>query len=390
LFLQGIYQSRKELSLYPPKSYPRTIDPANTFNALVDWFYDDVLIYHKAPGLLVGLSGTDSLVTFCAAATALEKAGKPNRMLGVHFAPSEDFLYDHPEAETHLWFRDQVLPWLHKRYPDTQIIVDVSIDWRYDGLRWGTLMDMSVVSNDKVRRMRSPEEQYWVVGTRNRTEDCLMNYSNVSKAASLQPLIYLWKSEILRISEYLDVPQIAIAKSCETDCICGRMALPSQHIQEMDMLLMVRCGELSDSYVEKAMSNQLRRQLTHFIEQQISKSSFKKHIPYTTKHDFMYWSSDPLVAAFEAGTLNLKEFNHRKHVYVAWCYLQSCSFEEALQIYAHYLRGLLETAGQSHRFNLEMTRSYFVKIDEAIKLYPMANFDELVEKIPSLLGKTSI
>jgi hypothetical protein len=100
--------------------------------------------------------------------------------MGVHFAPSEDFLYDHPEAEEHTWFQKQVVPWLDEQFPDAQIITDTSIDWRCDGLRWGYLMDLSVVSNDKHRSMREHEEQYWVVGTRNRKEDMLLEYSNAS------------------------------------------------------------------------------------------------------------------------------------------------------------------------------------------------------------------
>src|SRR5208283_5800998 len=88
---------------------PRCISPAETFDALVEWFYDEMIIQRGAPGFLVGLSGTDSLVTFLAAAKAFEKAGKPERVFGVHFAPSADFLYDNPEAEVHLWFANEVV-----------------------------------------------------------------------------------------------------------------------------------------------------------------------------------------------------------------------------------------------------------------------------------------
>lgn len=359
---------------------PRTVYPANTFNALVQWFHDEMIVRQKAPGFLVGLSGTDSVVAFLAAYKAFEMAGKPERVLGVHFAPSEDFLYDHPEAETHLWFSNEVMPWLRSEAKGAKVIVDTSIDWRCDGLRWGYLMDLSVVSNEKTRRMLLPEEQYWVVGTRNRSEDTLLNYSNASTAASLQPLIHLWKSEILQISEYLGTPKIALAKSCETDCICGRMRLPALHIQEVDMLLMARTGELSWEYVEKNISLELQGQLTGFIRAQIAKSDFKKKLPY---------SPDSLVLAFENGSLNLKEFNHRKHLYIAWYYLRSLSFVEALDRYAHHLRPLLDAAGQSHRFNMELTRAYFARLNAAMKYHQADNFDELVVKEPEILAKIS-
>ena len=362
-----------------PLDAPRTINPARTFSALVDWFYD-MIIRRTAPGFLIGLSGTDSIVAFLAASKAFERAGRPECVLGIHFAPSEDFLYDHPEAEVHLWFSNEVIPWLRQQTPKAKVLVDTSIDWRCDGLRWGFLMDLSVVSKEKVRIMRSPDEQYWVVGTRNLTEDTLMNYSNASTAASLQPILHLWKSEILQLSEHLGVPKVAVSKSCETDCICGRLRLPSQHIPEVDMLLMSRRGELSKKYVEDKIPTDLQFQLVHFIEQQIAKSNFKKAIPY---------SPDPFVFSFEDGSLTLKEFSHRKHIYVAWYYLQNLPYHSALARYVHFLQLLLDATGQTHRFNMEMTKSYLVKIDEAIKLYPTDNFDELLEKVPSLLGKIS-
>lgn len=356
---------------------PRVIDPAHTFDALVQWFHDEVIVRRGAPGLLIGLSGTDSIVSFLAASKAFEKAGKPERMLGVHFAPSEDFLYDHPEAETHLWFRNEVIPWLRQQAPNAKITVDTSIDWRCDGLRWGYLMDLSVVSNDHKRMMRLPEEQYWVVGTRNRTEDVLFNYSNASMAASLQPIIHLWKNEVLKISEYLGAPQIAIDKGCETDCICGRLALPSLHIQEVDMLLMSRSGELS--LENKHLSYSLLYQLNKYIDAQITKGKFKNNIPYAPNAN---------VFAFESGSLNLKKFNHFGHLYIAFHYLKDYGLEVGLERYGKYLKPLLDSAGQSHRFNLEVTRAYFVHLDRIMKEYPAyEDFGELAEAIPSVLNK---
>lgn len=370
------------------KNSPRIIDPAKTFEYLVQWFHDEIIIHGEAPGFLVGLSGTDSLVTFLAAYKALERAGKSNRMLGVHFAPSEDFLYDHPEAEVHLWFREQIIPWLTKQAPDAQIIVDTSIDWRCDGQRWGALMDMSVVSSDKRRMMRLPEEQYWVVGTRNLTEDTLLNYSNVSTAASLQPLIHLWKSEVLQLSEFLGIPQIAITKSCETDCICGREKLASDHIKEIDSLLMVRVRDLSKKYIEDTMEVNLQRRLTGFIISQIKKNQFKIAIPYSPS-SLVVKTMDPLVAAFEDGTLNVKEFNHRKHLYIAWVYLKTMNLDVAVERYMTYLKPLLESAGQSFRLSLAVTQAYFTRLEAAMKEYPAETFDELVEKSPNVLSKIS-
>lgn len=365
---------------------PRIIDPANTFNALVQWLHDEIIVKRGAPGLLIGLSGTDSVVAFLAAYKAFEKAGKPNRVLGVHFAPSEEFLDDHPEAEVHLWFSKEVIPWLRQQAKEAEIVIDTSIDWRGDGLRWGALADLSVVSNERKRVMRLPEDQFWIVGTRNRSEDTLKTYSNASMLASLQPLIGLWKSEILQISEYLKVPQVAVTKSCETDCICGRMRLPAMHIKEVDTLLMVRRGELIQKYVDDNIQFDLQRLLSRYIEDQIAKSSFKGSIPYVPGYSFVSLM-DPLVRSFEDGTLDLKEFNHRKHLYVAWYYLQTLPLKAALERYAHYLHALLSAAGQLNRFNLDLTRRYFERIYKSMDFYDADNFDELAEKHPEILAK---
>lgn len=353
---------------------PRTIDPARSFDALVEWFLK--MIQKGAPGFLVGLSGTDSLVTFLAAAKAFEQVGKPQRVLGAHFCPSEDFIYDHPEAETHMWFFDNVIPWLRKQ-TKAEIMANSYIDWKCDGQRWGYLMDLSVVTHTRKRMMRPPDEQYWVVGTRNRTEDVLLNYSNASMTASLQPIIHLWKSEILQISQYLGVPQIAIDKSCETDCICGRLSLPARHIPEVDRLLMVRCGELSNAKVSSVLS----QPLTKFIAEQIAKARFKKNIPYTP---------DPVIFDFESGSLDANKFSHFGHLYIAFSYLKEYSFEVAFERYAKYLKPILDTAGLSHRFNLDLTRKYFVHLDKIMKEYSgYDDFHELSEAIPSVLDKIS-
>lgn len=367
---------------------PRNIDPTKTFLALVDWIHDEVIVTRGAPGLLVGLSGTDSLVVFFAAAYALQKAGKLHRLMGVHFAPSEDFLYDHPEAETHLWFSEKVIPHLRSLFPEAKIVVDTTIDWRHDGLRWGALMDMSVVSEEKGRALRLPEDQYWLVGTRNRTEDILLNYSNASTIVSLQPIIHLWKSEILKISEYLSVPKVAIDKSCETDCICGRDRLAAHHIAEVDWILMNSMGDIIGHYLDRNLPTDLRLTLTRYIKDQMVKGRFKLSLPYIPSNSVVKLM-DPLVAAFEDATLNLKEFNHRQHLYVAWYYLREFDFDVAVERYIHHLNKVLDKAGQAHRFSETVTRAYFAKLQQSMQAYPTDNFNELLEKSPTLLMKSS-
>lgn len=246
------------------------MDSATKFDGVVQWLHDSIIVSKQAPGFIVGLSGTDSIVAFLAAYKAFEQAGKPERVMGVHFAPSQDFLLDYPVAEVHTWFSKHVIPWLRKQCPKATIVVDTSIDWRYDGLRWGTLADMSVIAMP-YRRMRYSEDKYWVVGTRNRTEDVLYNYSVASTVATVQPIIKLWKSEIMDICEYLQVPRLVIEKSCEADCICGREQLRAEHGRELDTLLADPTANVEP---------ELKKMLINYINERIRKGSFKLHIPY--------------------------------------------------------------------------------------------------------------
>lgn len=286
--------------LEAPRAYPREIDPAKTFESLVQWIHDDLIVEKKAPGLVVGISGTDSVVVFLAAAKAFEMAGQGDRVAGVHFGPSEDFLYDHPEASAHLWFQEAVIPWLKQQAPQAQLVVDGSIDFRRDGLRWGALMEWSVTDYPATaRKMRLPRENYWVVGTRNATEQALGTYSNASTIASVQPITHLWKSEILKISEYLGMPKIAVDKACEVDCVCGRLRLPATHIPEVDALIMMRQGLLKPEYVEKNIAPELRKPLMAYIESQLASSQFKKQIPYTAEKDLVKEAEKPLLGRLD-------------------------------------------------------------------------------------------
>jgi hypothetical protein len=185
------------------------------------------------------------------------------------------------------------------------------------------------------------------------------------------------------------VPQLAIDKSCETDCICGRLSLPAKHIREVDLLLMIKWAEIPFNYTDDKIPRDLETQLVRFINSQIAKNTFKIVIPYTPVEISIVQEVDPLVVAFEDGTLNVKEFNHRKHLYIAWVYLKTMKLDVAVERYMTYLKPLLESAGQSFRLSLPVTRAYFTRLDVAMKEYSAETFDELVEKSPNVLSKIS-
>ncbi|MET0592248.1 MAG: hypothetical protein ABW133_06090 [Polyangiaceae bacterium] len=96
---------------------------------------------------------------------------------------------------------------------------------------------------------------------------------------------------------------------------------------------------------------------------------------------------DPLVRAFEAGTIDPSGFRHREHLYVAWCYLKALPVEEALLRYVRNLRALTEKLGVPGKFHATMTWGYVVLLDGAMRDPELAqtDFDALVSRYPALL-----
>ena len=88
-----------------------------------------------------------------------------------------------------------------------------------------------------------------------------------------------------------------------------------------------------------------------------------------------------LVKGFEDGSLNIKEFDHKKHVYIAYVYLSEMPAASAIEKYCKHLQHLLETNGYGWKYNEVLTAHYINRLNTAMKENPTANFDELVEKI---------
>jgi NH3-dependent NAD+ synthetase len=272
---------------------PREIDPAQTFEALVSWVQEELIEKKKAPGVVVGLSGTDSILAFLVCAEAFKRAGRPERVVGIHYGEPQktddkfskyELDADEDQQTCRLdydpWFQKNVVPWLKEQAPQAKVIVDGSINFSSDSHRWAALMDYSTLQNADTGAMRRPGDNFWVVGTRNATEEALKSYSNISALASVQPLRNLWKSEILKICEHLHVPQEALTRSRVADCKCGRFTQQAVNIEEADALLMIRGGQLSPSYAIDNIPKVTRLTLESFIATQLANSGFKKEIPY--------------------------------------------------------------------------------------------------------------
>jgi hypothetical protein len=222
-----------------------------------------------------------------AAARAFEKLGRPDRVMGIHyggvFPPREKTAEEAARIvsinPSYRWVAREVVPWLRAQVPDAQVLVDDSIDFTCDYQRWASLFRSSLSGASRTE-MLDGGNHYWVVGTRNATEEALGTYSNISGAVSLQPLVNLWKSDVLAICRALGVPQLAIDKSRQVDCDCGRYDLAADHIEEVDMVLKARVGLVPAETLARSMDAELLARLQAFVEQQIAYAGFKKEIPY--------------------------------------------------------------------------------------------------------------
>jgi NH3-dependent NAD+ synthetase len=256
------------------------------FETLVEWC-GSLIDQKNAPGFVVGISGTDSILTFLICAEAFRRRGRPDRVIGVHFGR------DFPDREiaperlvkileltpSYRWVAREIFPWLRNVAPEAQLVVDAQSADLDDHARWAKLFALSLAGAAKTE-MLDGTQNYWVVGTRNATEEVLGTYSNLSMAASVQPIIRLWKSDVLRICRLLEVPEVAVAHSRQVDCDCGRFDLAADHIEEVDVLLRRRCGTsvAADSAVD--ISAEMEGRLNAFIEEQVAASEFKRQIPY--------------------------------------------------------------------------------------------------------------
>ena len=164
-------------------SAPRKIDPEQTFDNVVEWVGQQSKT-HYAPGLIIGISGTDSLLTFLACAEAFKRAGKGNRVLGVHF---DHFDTANPATaegpitcvkDEFNWVVKDILPWLSAKAPDAGIEIDRTLSASDDNQRWGKLFSRAI--SDVPQGGEMTNQHYFPVGTRNATEDYLGSYSQIS------------------------------------------------------------------------------------------------------------------------------------------------------------------------------------------------------------------
>lgn len=152
---------------------------------LIGWIRETAA---PARGLLVPISGgTDSALAFWLCAQAF-----PEKVMAVHVGA------DLPHAA---WFR---IFGRVERLPTIAGEDDIG--------RWARFLRLSIAGDR------------WLVGSRNRTEHELGQFSLASRLAPYLPVVGTWKTEVLALCRKIGAPEAMIARSLEPDPDCGRPA----------------------------------------------------------------------------------------------------------------------------------------------------------------------
>ncbi len=234
---------------------PRELDLDWALKRLVQWTAEAIV---PARALVIGLSGTDSALAFVVCHMALRASGRdPSCLVGIHFGQA--YLFED-------WFR-QFGPVEVTPLPESPLDDDVH--------RWAFLQSYGL-KNDA-----------WVVGSRNRLEDAIGDFSNASMVAALQPIMPLWKSEVLALCEKLDMPRSLIGDSCLGDmaCACHRPGLMGR-LEQCEYVLHQReaWGSMHPT------DNPVLQDAIEFIDRFIPDRDYKRRIPYVPSRGLLIQS----------------------------------------------------------------------------------------------------
>lgn len=225
------------------------------FNKLKDRLVNKIkMSATPVTGFILGLSGTDSIVTFILLSEVAKIVGF--EVHGIHYLENYDKFTT---------FSREVTPWLTSNFPKSHVAELLVPNGTVDQFRWADLHDRAVNMFENKR--------LWVANTVNATESALGTYSIMSKSASIAPISSLYKSDVLEICKEYGVPEKLIASSRLPDCICGRDEFAADNIELIDEVL---CNNLSKDY-----SAEVLRKAMNYIRDTKRENDFKNRTPYS-------------------------------------------------------------------------------------------------------------
>lgn len=96
---------------------------------------------------------------------------------------------------------------------------------------------------------------------------------------------------------------------------------------------------------------------------------------------------DATLLAFERGTLDPAQFDHRLHLSVAWGYLQRDGFPEGAVKFRQDLQRYVAKVGAASKYHETITWAYLVLLNEerCLRAAPGESFDAMIQRRPELL-----
>lgn len=238
---------------------PKTAIRQISLQALLDHAVNNtakILKREQAPGVIVGLSGTDSLLSYVICLEAFKQLEQPlENVRGVNFQhethdkdQGKNQRFTCAVTEDTEWIEREIFPWIKERYPEARLEVDKTIKHSKDGARWGAIHDKAKEEVNG-RGDLITGTFYFPIGTRNATEDAIGGYTLITKAVSLFPIRKIYKTEVIDLCRYLGVPEIAIEKSRDIDCDCGRFEVQAFKMDQLDTFIMAQRGLIDQNLV---------------------------------------------------------------------------------------------------------------------------------------------
>jgi NH3-dependent NAD+ synthetase len=225
------------------------------FDNLIDRLNNKVSMSKTpVPGFIMGLSGTDSIVTFILLYETMRLRGElsAQRVRGDHYV----------EGINPGWFQTKVIPWLRKRCPDANINVRYTLTGiNDDESRWATLTREANNGN------------YWIASAVNCTEKNLGTYSIVNKSASIWPIGNVWKTDVMEHCKMLSVPKVAMDMARLPDCLCGRDELAAENLELIDEILQYRVDPTK-------YDPELLKKMIEYVKDTKDLYGFKDRTPY--------------------------------------------------------------------------------------------------------------
>lgn len=224
------------------------------------------------PGFMIGLSGTDSILTFILLCEAAKTHNMVHRICGIH--------YVNEQRKKPTWFEEHIIPWLRGKYPEATVLVETPLGGNHDPQRWADLhlraLNEIYVNGFGETKIRAYEagENYWISGCTNATEKALGKFSMLADSVSIQPIQTFYKHEVIQLCEEFDVPEIAMEMSRIPDCFCGREEIAANNIELIDEIITNRVNVFD---YDAAIINEVMK----YINETKKANDFKNRTPFS-------------------------------------------------------------------------------------------------------------